>query len=76
MEPDRKEMMEALGRELTRRRILEKQLQRTKAEMDRILRRGAMRDQELRNLRTKLQVTQIYSDSEDEVSNDPKTNTI
>ena len=76
MEPDRKEMMEALGRELTRRRILEKQLQRTKAEMDRILRRGAMRDQELRNLRTKLQDTQIYSDSEDEVSNDPKTNTI
>ena len=76
MEPDRKEMMEALGRELTRRRILEKQLQRTKAEMDRILRRGAMRDQELRNLKNKLQLTQIYSDSDDEVSNDPKTNTI
>ena len=76
MEPDRKEIMEALGRELTRRRILEKQLQRTKAEMDRILRRGAMRDQELRNLKTKLQLTQIYSDSDDEVSNDPKTNTI
>ena len=76
MEPDRKEIMEALGRELTRRRILEKQLQRTKAEMDRILRRGAMRDQELRNLKSKLQLTQIYSDSDDEVSNDPKTNTI
>lgn len=76
MEPDRKEIMEALGRELTRRRILEKQLQRTKAEMDRILRRGAMRDQELRNLKRKLQLTQIYSDSDDEVSNDPKTNTI
>ena len=76
MEPDRKEIMEALGRELTRRRILEKQLQRTKAEMDRILRRGAMRDQELRNLKNTLQLTQIYSDSDDEVSNDPKTNTI